>query len=115
MKMCDEMRKLRQKLTERSIEWTDESSLNSDADIEKKRRVLPDIPESYLDTSMFRTRFIFKGKNWSVINGYGSYGGYDPFKSENEGLLELMIDENDPTGWLTAEQVIEMIYNLEKM
>ena len=44
----------------------------------------------------------YKGKLHSVICGYGTYGG-------QEGLLEMMIGNNDPSGWHTAEDVIEIL------
>ncbi len=115
MKMCEEMSKLREMLTERGIEWEDRSSVDTIEDIEKKKRYLIGIPESYYDTSMYRTHFNYNGIHCSVINGYGSYGGYNPYTGENMGLLELMINRNEPEGCLTAEQVIEMIYNLKKV
>ena len=49
-----------------------------------------------------------------MINGFGTYGGWygaNPGMSEekNMGLLELMIEENDPVGWLKAEDIMEIL------
>lgn len=87
--MTEEMRKLRQMLDEREIEYTDASN------------------EGFLP--MTRTHFTYEGNFWSVIHGYGSYGGYSQF-NDDEGLLELMtnaVNGGDPVGHLTAEEVIE--------
>lgn len=51
-----------------------------------------------------------------MINGLGSYGGYI-WGYENQGLLECMIDNHEPEGWLTAEDVekrIKSIWGTEK-
>lgn len=64
--------------------------------------------------SLYRLHFVYKGNKWSVVSGYGSYGG-------NKGLLEIMrlgqveseelYPANDePIGWLTAEEVMLMIF-----
>ena len=53
----------------------------------------------------------------SVINGFGSYGGYDPMRKSNQGLLELMPDldnMSEPIGHLTAEEVIDICFKKEK-
>lgn len=51
------------------------------------------------------------GHEWSVINGYGSYGGVDLLSGKNQGLLEIMACDmqNEPMGFLTAEQIIENV------
>ena len=47
-----------------------------------------------------------------MINGYGSYGGYDPETGVNEDMLEMLNSkDNDVTGWLTAEDIIKFMYN----
>ena len=59
---------------------------------------------------MCRTHFNIKGDKVSVINGYGSYGGIGLITSNNQGLLEMMCDWiPDVTGYLTADEVIEII------
>ncbi len=109
MKMCEEMTKLRQTLTDKGIEWIDKSTIKIADEIQKLMEIMPDVNVDYLDTSMYRTHFDYKGTRWSVINGYGSYGGYDPIDGKNEGLLELLIDGtegNEPIGNLTADDIL---------
>jgi hypothetical protein len=43
-----------------------------------------------------------------VIHGRGTYGGVSCF-GKDHGLLECMIGNNEPIGYLTAEDVIEMV------
>lgn len=61
-----------------------------------------------------RTHFEYKGIEWSVINGFGTYGGWfgaNPGATEenNMGLLELWEHSSDPKGWLRAEDVMKEI------
>ena len=61
-----------------------------------------------------RTHFEYKGIKFSVINGFGTYGGWygaNPGMTEdkNMGLLELMIEDNEPVGWLKAENIMEIL------
>ena len=87
MKICEEMVKLREGLDKRNIAWVDKS-----------------------DLTMYRTHFTYKNHFYSAIFGYGSYGGIDPIDSQLNGdKLELMIDDNYPQGWLTAEDVLNII------
>ena len=86
--MCTEMKRLRKMLDERKIEWYDDSTYSA-------------------TFWMIRTKFEYKGYDFSVINGYGSYGGY--YNGKNEGKLELMIDACEPIGHLTAKQVIQRL------
>ena len=90
-----EMEKLRSLLDEAGIEWRDESEMEDFAG-----------PGTYME----RTKFEYKGEPWSVIHGYGSYGGYDCY-SRDEGLLEVMkgYPDGDQTGFLTAAQAMKMI------
>lgn len=96
-KVCAQMIILRHLLNEKNILWFDKS-----VDIED---------EDYI----CRTHFKYKGIEWSAINGFGTYGGYDganfPIieKKDNMGLLELYDGQNDPKGWLTAEDVLKEI------
>ena len=88
--MNEEMVKLRQMLDDECITWEDASNL---------------------DYPMNRTHFRHRGCDWSVIHGYGSYGGYSLF-TDDEGLLEMMSDacnDGNPIGWLTAEEVMEYV------
>lgn len=93
--MVEEMTKLRKLLTEHGIEWHDSST-----------------PPEYT-IQIDRTHFDYKGFNWSVINGFGSYGGIGIFRDKkNMGLLELMsaaVNDGEPIGYLTAEQAIKLI------
>lgn len=60
---------------------------------------------------MERTKFMANGCEWSVIHGYGSYGGFNHFDPD-AGLLEVMaqcVNDGNPVGWLTAEQVLKMV------
>jgi hypothetical protein len=95
--MTNEMVKFRQMLDDNGIEWVDNSSLDS--------------------YPVHRTHFQYRGYMWSVIHGYGSYGGYSCFE-EDKGLLELMseaIDGGEPRGWLTAEEAIKLVLCEEQM
>lgn len=92
--MVDEMIKLRKLLTLYGIEWHDSS----------------DTPDYHLHVD--RTHFDYKGYKWSVINGYGTYGGFGIFSDKNMGLLELMsaaVNDGEPIGYLTASQVITFV------
>ena len=92
--MVSEMKKLRELLNNASIKWHDES--------EKSRNVF------FMD----RTHFWYRNYKWSVINGYGSYGGYDPFSNTNHGHLELMsnaINGGEPVEIETAEEAFKII------
>lgn len=109
MQICEEMTKLRQSLTNRGIKWIDKSVIKTADELQKLIGIMPDVDANYLDTSMYRTHFDYKGTRWSVINGYGSYGGYDPIDGINEGLLELLIGDaagNEPIGNLKADDVL---------
>ena len=111
IEMCDEMKKLRDLLDSMGIEWSDESNIISQQLIDDL--VSEGFPESYVDTTMYRTHFMVNGHRASVINGFGSYGGYDPMLQNNKGLLELMPDLDnmgDPIGFLTAEEVVQKCF-----
>lgn len=61
-----------------------------------------------------RTHFEFKGLKISVINGFGTYGGWfgvNPGMTEDEnmGLLEIMIEDSEQVGWLKAENIMEIL------
>ena len=59
-----------------------------------------------------RTHFYIGKVKWSVVNGFGPYGGYYPEPKNNPGLLELLTDEmEEDIGWLTAEQIMRMVEN----
>lgn len=110
MKMCDEMQKLRDMLDKKGIKWRDVSSIKSQKEIMRLMR--NGIESTYADTTMWRTHFDVDDYSYSVINGYGSYGGYDPFTGHNLGLLECMTDKvngGEPVGHLTADEVMQII------
>lgn len=98
--MVEEMTKLRKLLTEHGIEWHDSST-----------------PPEYT-IQIDRTHFDYKGFNWSVINGFGTYGGIGIFRNKkNMGLLELMsnaINDGEPIGYLTAAQVMDYVLQQEE-
>ena len=97
MKICEEMSKLRQYLDDKGIEWVDASSNDS--------------------LWICRTHFELNGLRWSVVNGYGTYGGIRIFDENNQGLLELMtnsVNNGEPIGWLTADNVIGYIEELKE-
>ena len=85
--ICDEMKKLRDALDKVGIPWEDWSRGNP-------------YPVCCTKFRIGRTRY-------SVINGYGSYGGYWERSKLNKGLLEVMRNNKAPKGWLTAAQVLE--------
>ena len=80
--MSSELEKLREILKENNISYTNKSIVSKDDGID----------------------FWYKDYEISVISHKYSYGG-------SEGLLEIMASFIDTTvrGWLTAEQVFEMI------
>lgn len=93
MEICAEMQKLREYLDSHDIKWRDSS-------------------DDFTEWWMCRTKFEIKGNSFSVINGFGSYGGVLIGRSRNQGLLECWINEKgEPTGYLTAEDVIKEIEN----
>ena len=94
MEVCNEMQKLRNWLDEKQIEWEDLSQQPE---------------EQCKDLWICRTRFKYSGKHWSVINGFGSYGGFNSLHKHNEGLLEIWDMEDEPKGWMTAEEAIAII------
>ena len=91
-----EMEKLRSLLDEAGIEWWDDSEMENFAG-----------PDTYME----RTKFEYRGHNWSVIHGFGSYGGYDRI-SRDKGLLELLSSaagDGNPIGYLTARQAMKLV------
>lgn len=86
--VCEEMQKLRDGLDERKIPWKD----------------LTDKDGLWI----CRTHFRIKGDSWSVVHGYGSYGGFNSFEKDKQ-LLECMYGGNEPDGWLTAAEVLKMV------
>lgn len=102
MEVCKEMQKLRDWLDENEICWEDVS--------EDFGKGIP----SEIDYELWicRTHFEVKGHEISVINGYGTYGGYGIFSKDNQGLLETMglwYGDDSVKGYLTAEEVINKV------
>lgn len=92
MRITKEMQLLREMLDKEGIEWEDASEF----------RMFP----------VERTRFNHRGYKWSVIHGYGTYGGFNRHSTKDPGLLELMshaVDNGLPHGWLTAKEVIAYV------
>ena len=54
------------------------------------------------DEVFHRTQGEHKGRRFSAIFGYGSYG-------HERGYLEVRMDEDEPVGWLTATDALEWI------
>jgi len=82
MKICEEMQKLRQMLDEKNIPWHDKSEVMSE--------------DKEWPMWICRTHFEYKGMKISVVNGFGTYGGWfganpGTTEEENMGLLEIMI------------------------
>lgn len=100
MIVCEEMKKLRQMLDKKNIPWHDASEIMSD--------------DKDWPMWICRTHFKYDGLKFSVINGFGTYGGLNGAnpgmtEDENMGLLELMIEDNEPVGWLKAENIMEIL------
>lgn len=92
--ICDEMKKFRELLNQNKIEYVDYSEA--------------------LDTERYICRTHPKNHDrWSVINGFGTYGGYF-FDEKNEGLLEAMVDDK-VIGQLNAEKAYMLVEAIEWM
>jgi hypothetical protein len=97
IKFCKETKKLRKYLDDHGIKWFDKS-------------------DDFRDLVGFnfyieRTHFILHDNFWSVIHGYGTYGGFNRLEKDR-GLLELMTSEVNggvPIGYFKAEDVIGFI------
>lgn len=108
--ICEEMKKLRQLLDERGIEWKDASAIVPDKVI--KKIIECGIDKYHADSTVYRTHFEVDGNNYSVIYGYGTYGGYDPFSGDDPGLLECMtsaLNAGEPVGGMTAGDVLDVV------
>ena len=111
--LCEEMKKLRAYLDDHDVSWEDTSSIKSDEEIE--RLLSLSIPEAYSDTSIYRTQFEYEGTTYSVINGYGTYGGYRPSTQKNDGMLEVLDWSTEKvSGGYTADEVIQQLFKEER-
>ena len=88
--MCDEMKKLRDILDKKGIEWEDAS-------------------ETDWYIYVYRTYFEFKDHNVSVIYGWGTSGGKNFRSLKDELLLEMKIDDDEPEGHLTANDIVKRL------
>ncbi len=109
MELCEEMKKLRQWLSDNDIVWFERSSIMSEKKIDYLMHICGGTERAYFDTSIYRTHFIINGELWSVINGFYTHGGFEPYVNKNYGMLELRIGDNDPVGWLSADNIIKRI------
>lgn len=91
----NEMQRLRDMLDERGIEWHDASDEPFDW------WHLHEYGSAGYDR-IWRTHFVTDRSEFSVICGYGSYG-------REFDLLECMVDREEPHGYLSAENVMEMV------
>ena len=108
--MCDEMKKLRKYLNDNKIKWRDFSRITTQDEF--NCAVAYGIDPQFADVTIYRTLFSLYDYNWSVISGYGSYGGFSPLNGKDGGLLECMtgcINGGEPVGCLSAADVIKMI------
>lgn len=93
--ICPEMLKLRDILDEMSIAWTDDSD--------------PLTPDT-IECRIYRTTFYANSARYSVVYGFGTYGGWNRFSEKADPQrLELMINSEEPTGWHTAEDIISIM------
>ena len=91
MNIPEEMAKLRTTLTAMGVHWYDDTE------------TFPIITGIDTDFGIYRTKYKYKGSEYSVICGHGTYGG-------DEGLLEVWISrKGEPTGWHTADDIIAMM------
>ena len=93
MEVANQMQQLRAYLDNRGIAWIDKS-------------------DDFDSLWICRTHFEFMNYNWSVINGYGTYGGINAGCKYNNGLLELMVscvNGGEPIGDLTANDIISIM------
>lgn len=90
--ICDEMKKFRELLDQHEIEWVDDSEA--------------------LDTEMYICRTHPKNhERWSVVNGFGTLGGY-VFGEKNEGLLEVELD-GEILGYCKAKKSYKLVEIIE--
>lgn len=90
--IVEEMKKFRELLDQNKIEWIDDSEA--------------------MDTELYICRTHPKNhERWSVVNGFGTYGGYSMWE-KNEGLLEAMID-GKVLGHLKAEEAYILVKAIE--
>lgn len=111
--LCDEMIKLRNRLTRMGIPWIDRSHIVTDDELEKLHSL--GFPPEFIDTTIYRTNFEYAGIRFSVINGFSTWGGYSPSRDLNEGTLEVLrCDTEEIDGGFTADEVIKLLNSITK-
>lgn len=90
--IVDEMKKFRELLDKNGIEWVDASDA-----LDTERYICRTHPKNH--------------RRWSVVNGFGTYGGYD-FDEKNRGLLEIMFD-GKIMGHCKAEETYKIVQIIE--
>lgn len=102
IKVCEEMQQFRKMLDEKGIKWEDCS---------EEMKIHEDWP-----IWICRTHFEYNHINWSVVNGYATYGGWygtinlAENEEKNLGLLEIWNKISDPIGWLLAKEAYNIIF-----
>ena len=91
MNVTKEMQLLRDKLDEMGVKWIDASDCCGNLVITR---------------TWFRDK---EGTKWSAIHGFGTIGGYNGMRAD-EGLLEIWNRKSEPIGYLTAAQVIAIVF-----
>jgi hypothetical protein len=100
--MCKELKLLCNLLDKKGVKWKDESD----------RILYPEIDETYYGID--KVVFEYDGNRVSAVNGFGTYGGFN-HHIENQGLIELRIGEQmEPEGWLTAKDVMKLVFGGKK-
>lgn len=89
---CYELNKLKTYLDEQKIKYV----VKSDSETTNYR--------------IERIHFWINGYLWSVIHGYGTYGGFDSY-TRDKGLLELYTKQIQPYpfGCLSCTDIIDLI------
>lgn len=84
-------------------------------EMQKFRQLLDDVGIKWIDLSdngglpIERTHFECNGNYWSVVHGYGTYGGWFSNIWTDRGLLEIRCGNDEPIGFLTAEEAFEIV------
>lgn len=91
--IVEEMKKFRELLDQNGIEWIDASEA-----LDTERYICRTHPKNH--------------ERWSVVNGFGTYGGY-VFDEKNEGRLEVMIDGR-VSGHCKAEVAYKLVETVER-
>lgn len=92
--ICPEMQKFRDALDAAKVPWSDSSCEGNEM-----------IPGTCGTTVRVGRKL------WSIINGFGTYGGQKFPDKVNRGFLEAWdkTTKNEPVGWLDAEEALKLI------